>query len=109
MDKDIFLKLEKELMGLCGVLSIERIKQLIADDFLEYGSSGGIYTKEDLKDGISLKNYQVLDFSMVTLTDKCVHVRYKTINRKETQVLRSSIWICDKGNWKMAFHQGTHC
>lgn len=57
-------------------------------------------------------NYEIIDFSIDQLSDDCIVATYKLIkdsnlNENKNYSLRSSIWKCFEGKWKMLFHQGT--
>jgi hypothetical protein len=91
--------------------STTQLKKLIADEFIEYGSSGVIYNKNDLLESLPLeetKSYVVEDFSVLALSPNVMLATYKvTVASKRS--LRSSIWQCKDNCWQMVFHQGTPC
>ena len=111
------LQLENELLKSEIRKSQEKIYELIADDFIEFGSSGGEYhyKKGDVfleqNDNMEL-NWEILNFKIKELAGDCILAMYKVIKHSETNEskkysFRSSIWKYYDGKWKMVFHQGT--
>lgn len=91
--------------------SIKQLSLLIADDFIEYGSSGRIYNKKDLLESLpeeKTEHYAVEDFTSSKLSKNVILATYKvTIGSRRS--LRSSIWKNNGSHWQMIFHQGTNC
>ncbi len=119
---DIHLKhtiydLETSLLQPDVRLSPEKLSELLADDFVEFGSSGRIFSKKDILDRLpndpeTEKNqYSVTDFEAKELSDNIILATYKAtkIHEDESEILslRSSIWRGLNGKWQMIFHQGT--
>lgn len=110
----IILDLELSLLTQEVRASREKLNQLLADDFIEYGSAGLIYDKkitlEKLPSGKS-PTYHLYDFELISISDTIVQARYKTerINLDGTKLtsLRNSLWRNTNENWQMFFHQGT--
>jgi hypothetical protein len=92
--------------------SAERISELLAEGFMEFGSSGRVYnyTPGDVYDIGSV--YEMQDFKARRVSYGCILATYKAV-RKDADgnavsvTLRSSIWRRGGGAWKMVFHQGT--
>lgn len=112
--RDTLYKLELSLVSQDNRSSAEKLNELLADDFIEYGSSGSIYNKEiTIKSltGAPSPTYEVSDFEVVSLSEIFAQTRFKTIrtNLDGTKLtsLRSSIWKKTGKNWQMYFHQGT--
>lgn len=88
-----------------------QLKQLIADEFIEYGASGLIYNKNDLLDSLpeeEPQSYFVENFSVLELSPEVMLATYKvTVASKSS--LRSSVWQYKHNRWQMVFHQGTPC
>ncbi|WP_082233117.1 DUF4440 domain-containing protein [Halobacillus massiliensis] len=89
--------------------SSERLGEILSDDFLEFGSSGGIITKEDcLKEGVTLHELEMFNFELHPLGPEAVLTTYLvknyTLNRN---TLRSSVWKLQNNKWQLFFHQGT--
>ncbi|HOQ02098.1 MAG TPA: DUF4440 domain-containing protein [Acetivibrio sp.] len=116
LEKHIF-DLEQSLLQPEVRQSSEKIAELLSDDFCEFCSSGNIYlyNKGDIFDtdrNLSVIDWKIKDFSIRILANDVVLATYKAIkyNREQKKMvssLRSSIWKCFDGNWKMVFHQGT--
>ncbi|EKQ53606.1 MULTISPECIES: DUF4440 domain-containing protein [unclassified Clostridium] len=97
--------------------SPQKIKEILADDFIEYTSSGSEYhyksgdVFQEQNDSNELFG-QIIDFKIKQLSDNCILATYKLVkhnelNENKKYSLRSSIWKCFDGRWKMIFHQGT--
>lgn len=88
---------------------------ILADDFIEYGSSGRVYDKQQVIKALQVEtgvNISLMEFKLILLCHGVVLATYRTIHYSEAEVglryaLRSSIWKHDEGCWKMVFHQGT--
>lgn len=95
------------------------VGQWLADDFIEFGSSGSVYDKPTILDALAMEPASGLeaaiesdDFAIRILSDDAVLLTYRTISRSselgvERHALRSSIWQQIDGRWQMSFHQGT--
>ncbi len=88
----------------------------LADDFIEFGSSGRSFDKasiiEELKDEPTRPASLLSDFAARPLSPDVMLVTYRSTRRSplgETtaQAQRSSIWVQRDGRWKLTFHQGT--
>lgn len=119
-------ELEAELLALERALldpevrrSRERVDALLADEFVEFASSGVAYDKrrilEVLQDEALADDpvtRSLAHFEAVPLGEDVALTRYRLLRRRSaneepTQSLRSSIWRRRDGRWQMAFHQGT--
>jgi hypothetical protein len=92
------------------------VASLLADDFVEFGSSGRVFDKssilEELKNepsgpAVLLSNFSIREFSPDT-----VLVTYRSLKRNPAgeivrQAWRSSIWVNRDQKWQITFHQGT--
>lgn len=97
--------------------STEDLDLLLADDFMEFGSSGKVYDKKMILDRlpkdteISPIQFIVSDFQIKELSENVVLATFKTnkISTDNSSVisLRASIWKKINGNWQMVYHQGT--
>jgi hypothetical protein len=92
-----------------SVRKSERIIELLADDYVEFGSSGTAYTKDQviaaLKDEPP-RNIKASEFKAREFIPGNVLVSYlATQDGKHT--LRSSLWQHRAGKWQLVFHQGT--
>lgn len=110
-------ELEKELLKTEIRQSAEKINEILSDDFMEFTSSGNIYyyTKDDIFDidNNSPKiNWEIKEFKIKQLSNDIILATYMLTKHSELREnmkysLRSSIWKCLNGTWKMIFHQGT--
>lgn len=109
------LQLESDLLKPEIRQSIEKTSELLSDGFIEFCSSGYVwhYNKgESVDEEIQQINWEIKDFAINQLSDDCLLATYKLIkhnelNENKKYSLRSSIWKCFDGRWKMFFHQGT--
>jgi hypothetical protein len=114
--KEILLALEHELLSSQVRASHARLDELLAPEFVEFGSSGRIYDKQSmihaLTQAASMEDYQVDDFTVVTASEDTALVTYSCQIRSAGGDLvrssnRSSLWKLLDGRWQMVFHQGT--
>jgi hypothetical protein len=95
--------------------SFEQLDALLADDFVEFGSTGLIYTKQSVLERLPKNTdtvvFNVSDFTTKRLAEDIMMANFKTeriINDTEKMVsLRTSLWRNNGGHWQMFFHQGT--
>ena len=111
---DTFLSLEQALHRPEVRRSREAVDGLLADGFVEFGSSGRVYDRAFMIDALALEiptansgPPKVTDFTARALAPNTVLVTYRSIGSDERNVLRSSVWTLNGGNWQMLFHQGT--
>ena len=89
-----------------------QLVELLADEFVEFGSSGRVYAKDDLVALLQAESPVVQttsDFQLTTLAPDVALLTYKVRRHSEPVVdtLRSSLWRRSDGKWKMVFHQAT--
>jgi hypothetical protein len=95
----------------------DRLAELLSDDFVEFGSSGRVWTKATTIASLVAEDpglsgvRTVTDLQVRQLADQAALVTY-VVGRQSpgepgVQTLRSSIWRREKGKWRMVFHQGT--
>jgi hypothetical protein len=97
--------------------SPQELDQLLADSFVEFGSSGKIYDIQKIKEELGAEqeiHIAISDFKIKVLSSQIVLVTYladvkEKINSTESHFvsLRSSIWQLVDGKWQIVFHQGT--
>jgi hypothetical protein len=103
-------KLELELLDPQVRKDTARMSELLADGFIEFGSSGRVYEKKMLVQMISREEgakVLIRDFAVRELSDSVALVYYRTVGQAGQEARRSSIWVTDGENWCMVFHQGT--
>ncbi|MDI6871558.1 MAG: DUF4440 domain-containing protein [Bacillota bacterium] len=91
--------------------SAEDFAILLADDFMEFGSSGRTWNKQQeidaLVDGSRLRA-TIVDFRARRLAPDVVLATYRLVEDNDRKhSLRSSIWKLNQDKWQMIFHQGT--
>lgn len=95
-----------------GVRTSTRVAELLAEDFVEFGSSGKIYNKDQ-----SIASLQAETGGEFTITQFCAKMLAPDLalltyhahrhSKPPVHTLRSSIWQKRAGHWKIIFHQGT--
>ena len=117
-DTDFFRSLEQKLHRPEVRRSPAVVRALLADEFIEFGSSGKVYDKASIIDALADESSaeaalvpEVHHFAVQSLAPDTVLVTYQTSRRAEgtteRATLRSSIWKLIDGRWQMLFHQGT--
>src|ERR1700730_10409986 len=91
--------LEEELLQPAVRRSTERVSALLADNFVEFGSSGQVYNKRQIIAALAEETPSKLsltDFESTLLSENVALVKYRAIRHSKTgesavQSLRSSI------------------
>jgi len=105
---DEIRSLEEALLMRGGPRSAGDLGRLLADDFVEFGSSGRIYTRDEALFQLAAAPSPgqpaatLTDFSIRELAPHVVLATYRS-----GQSLRSSLWRREAGGWRVVFHQGT--
>ena len=109
------LDLEKKLLDPTLRRSPEKLAPLLADEFVEFGSSGRAYNKKQIlfalrkqiPGRLTIEEFRVREISpaaaLVTYRARAESADHKT----EKSSLRSSVWVQRENGWQMIFHQGT--
>jgi hypothetical protein len=102
----------EELLLQPDVRKSGRVSELLADGFVEFGSSGRIFSKAQIVAALRAEEptkFTAYDFSVSLLAPNVALVTYRAQRHTEPTVytLRSSIWQQQGQQWQMAFHQGT--
>lgn len=108
--KEQLLQLEEKLLQPEIRSSKEELKNLLADSFFEFGSSGKVLYKDENITEMTLGEVrmQLSDFEVHPLSEEIILTTYRIYNELNKQhSLRSSVWKFADGRWKMYFHQGT--
>lgn len=94
----------------------ERLAQLLAPDFKEFGRSGAAYTRDytlmALPTDPEPPQIHAQDFAINKLSDSIALLTYRGAHMNSSGELfrhtnRSSIWQFGSSGWQMVFHQGT--
>jgi hypothetical protein len=115
---DRLRELEERLLQPGVRSSADQVSSLIADEFVEFGSSGRIYDKAQIVAALVDEQRQgptapatAHDVQVRLLADGVALITYRTERRcadaSVAQSRRSSIWKQLDGRWQMVFHQGT--
>lgn len=112
-------RLEQRLQLPSVRTSRQQLDQILADDFVEFGSSGVTYDKRQIIAGLladpesRLPRYATMQNMRVTwLAPDVALATYRSqksrpgVGRPD-RANRSSIWKKIDGRWQMLFHQGT--
>ena len=94
----------------------KELSELIADDFIEYGSSGTVYGKEDIlkilpsDPGLEM---EIEEYHARPLSPQVVLINYRVYTKRRdngppTRSERSSIWRLTNARWQIVFHKGTN-
>ncbi|HEV2279484.1 MAG TPA: nuclear transport factor 2 family protein [Acidobacteriaceae bacterium] len=86
------------------------VASLLTPEFLEYGSSGRVFTRDEVLELLACEEpicIQLSDYVARLLAPHVAIVTWRAIRPDGTQSLRSSLWIRRDGRWQMLFHQGT--
>lgn len=91
--------------------SIEELDNLLADEFVEFGSSGRIFNKGIIMNRLpneTIIQMTLMDFEAKLLAPDVALTTFKVLKHTNMQYsLRSSIWKLKEEKWQMIFHQGT--
>jgi hypothetical protein len=109
-------KLEESLLDTAVRRDRKKMRSMLAENFLEFGSSGRVWTRKSIIELLSQETAfvppAIEDFNCAFLTDDVTLVTYRTVRTDPESgevlaSLRSSIWTNESGAWRMRFHQGT--
>jgi hypothetical protein len=106
--------LELELLQPEVRKSKKRLDELIADDFVEIGTSGKEYDKQDVINDLASQDeikFTVQNFNTIEISPDTILASYEvekeTSGSESIRSNRTSIWKNIDGNWQIVFHQGT--
>src|SRR6516225_7501521 len=76
-------RLEQSLLDSAVRRDAERLRQLLSDDFLEFGSSGRVWTRKSIIDMLATESNffppAIEEFECTFLSEKVVLVTYRTV------------------------------
>jgi len=95
--------------------SAESMGALLADEFIEFGSSGRILDRTSVLASISGNaacQFRIDAFAVRALAPGAVLTTYRLSAWSDSEsqarvTLRSSVWVHRTGRWLLVFHQGT--
>jgi hypothetical protein len=109
--------LEERLLDPEVRASPEQAGELLADEFLEFGSSGRCYNKAQVLQALAAEaggdpHFSMSGFELRALASHIALATYRASARVSGEAdarhsLRSSLWVLRAGRWQMVFHQGT--
>ena len=113
--EQLLRQLEERLLQPAVRHSAESLDNLLADDFIEFGSSGRIYNKQQVIESLQQESptrRELTDFKTLVLAEDVVFVTYRVVEQGDSDTqpihsLRNSIWKWVDGRWQIAFHKGT--
>jgi hypothetical protein len=119
-ERDEIRSLEEKLHRAEIRQSPTAVAEILAEGFVEFGSSGTVYAdRDELIAGLAAEKSEkpsqsiiARDYTFRSISPDAVLVTYRGIRRAdenspERHALRSSIWQRIDGRWQMIFHQGT--
>jgi hypothetical protein len=91
------------------------VAALLAEDFQEFGSSGRVWSREEIFELLATEDYRPPareDFKCDFICEGVALVTYRTVRTDadsglSSAALRSSLWTKKAGAWRLRFHQGT--
>ncbi|WOH19634.1 ribonuclease HI family protein [Paenarthrobacter sp. GOM3] len=107
--EDTVLALERELLRPDVRADIGRIGVLLHPDFAEIGSSGRFWTRDAMMVALEEDPGEPGELELLSadrLGDTTILLNYRSYAHTGS-ALRSSIWMLDRGQWRLRFHQGT--
>lgn len=108
-------RLEEQLLSASVRRSREAISALLAEDFVEFGSSGQVFDRDAIINAVLSEaapaHITASGFMMVAATPELAVSRYRASvfdpTGERRLSLRSSVWAQTGGTWRLCFHQGT--
>jgi hypothetical protein len=112
---EILQSLEEKLLDPTVRRSPGALDELLADEFLEFGSSGRIFNRAAIIAELQTESYNppiISDFEARLLAPGLALVTYRTTRhaggpQPASSALRSSLWVERDNRWQVLFHQGT--
>ena len=112
--RDVIRKLEESILRHNVRTSCELLDELLSGEFIEFGSSGRTFDKEQTMralQGDAEERFEIAEFRVRELATGVVLAMYRVTRGKNLpddpkSSLRSSIWIRERDKWQMLFHQG---
>jgi hypothetical protein len=105
--------LEQQLLQPSTRRDATALTSLLAEDFREFGSSGRIYTRQQIIDALAAESPRTITLSdpfCQQLAEDIALLTYRsnrTTLKTAFHALRSSLWVYRDNRWQMIFHQGT--
>jgi ribonuclease HI len=107
-DEERVVALERDLLRDDVRSDPAAVAALLHPDWTEIGSSGRLWTRDELLSAIGpLAEPVSLDTIAVSRVDETTILLVWRAVGDQRATLRSSLWVRDAGDWRQRFHQGT--
>jgi hypothetical protein len=103
-------ELEERLMRPGTRSSRRNLEELLAQEFVEIGTSGTEYDRENVISAMMLEHpaaWSIANFKARALGENAALVIYTATKSGGESSVRSSVWRRYGSQWKIVFHQGT--
>jgi hypothetical protein len=108
-------ELEYTLLNPAARKSAAILTDILSDDFIEFGSSGKTYNKQqsidalqnEAAEAIDITNFQIRCVAPTTILATYIAVKGNKTDYPQSS-LRSSLWVSKNGKRQIIFHQGTN-
>jgi hypothetical protein len=107
-------RLEQQLLEPSTRRNATALISLLDEDFREFGSSGRIYTRQQIIDALAAESPRTITINdplCQQLSENTALLTYRSTRATTLQAashaLRSSLWVHRDNRWQMIFHQGT--
>jgi hypothetical protein len=112
---ELFERHERSLLDPAVRRDHNRVLELLAEDFVEFGASGLVWSRDQVVEELATEDFQppaLEAFECSLLAPAVALLTYRTVRTDaqtgtRTVSLRSSIWVEHEGTWRVRFHQGT--
>ncbi|BCW50889.1 ribonuclease HI family protein [Arthrobacter sp. StoSoilB13] len=107
--EEVVVALERELLRPDVRTDIGRIGVLLHPDFAEIGSSGRFWTRDAMMVALEEDPGEPIELEVLSadrLSENTILLNYRSFAHSGS-ALRSSVWLLDRGQWRLRFHQGT--
>jgi hypothetical protein len=105
------VEVERQLLEPAVRADPQLVDALLADDFIEIGASGRVWTRDDTiaalaEEGAPLDTVTTSEWASRELAAGLALVRYVSESQGR-RVRRTSLCRLENGQWRVFFHQGT--
>lgn len=110
MDAEHMIELELALQRQPTRSDPEAVAALLSHEFREFGASGRVWTRDEILAELTAEGtapaITSTGFVCQFLAPELALLTYES-SRGTRHALRSSLWRCEGGIWRLLFHQGT--
>jgi ribonuclease HI len=107
--EELVVALERELLRPDVRADIGRIGVLLHPDFAEIGQSGRFWTRDAMMVALEEDPGEHVELELLSadrLSENTILLSYRSLAHSGS-ALRSSVWLLERGQWRLRFHQGT--